>query len=98
MGPPTGGEDLMTVVEILAFLGGMGITIERYRGDPIARPKSAITPEVVELIRSHKAELLDELTTEGEVYEFPSRVREPRAANLALETEIVWEEDPSAFD
>jgi len=88
----------MTVVEILAFLGKKGITLERDGGDLIARPTAAATDEVVELIRGHKAELLDELTIEGEVYEFPLRLREPRSANLLYEAEIVWEEDPSDFD
>ena len=88
----------MAIVEILALLGERGITLERDGVDLIARPKAAITPEIADLIRGHKADLLAELPAEGKVFEFPSRVREPRCANLPLEAEIVWEEDPSAFD
>jgi hypothetical protein len=91
----------MSVARIFAFLEREGISLERDGADLIARPSSATTPEIVKLIRGHKAELLAELKrieTEGEVFEIWGRVREAKYANLDLEVEIVWEEDPSNFD
>jgi len=88
----------MEAASILAFLSWRGITLERDGSDLIARPTSAITDDIVALIRAHKSKILAELRPGAEVAEFTGRVREPRAVNLDLESEIVWEEDPESFD
>jgi TubC N-terminal docking domain len=58
--------------EVLAILKEEGITLSVDGEDLIARPTPAVTPELVALIREHKASLASELRPircEAEVFE-----------------------------
>jgi len=54
----------MGAPDILARLHAVGVNLSRNGDRLIATPKTAVTPEIVDLIRSHKPELLAALTTE----------------------------------
>lgn len=54
----------MNAPEILERLTKAGIRLSAKGGNIIAKPKAAVTPEVVELIRAHKPELLQCLTAD----------------------------------
>jgi len=52
----------MNAPDILVRLHAVGVSLSR-RGDKlIATPKAAVTPEILDLIRAHKPELLSALT------------------------------------
>lgn len=51
----------MTIDEVLGVLETKGVTVARRRDRLWVRPLPAVTMEVVEIVRAHKAELLLEL-------------------------------------
>lgn len=51
----------MTIQELLGVLDTNGVTVARRRDRLWIRPLAAITAEIVEIVRTHKAELLLEL-------------------------------------
>lgn len=49
----------MTAEELLAQVEALGVVVSLDRHELVLRPKSLLTPELVEDLRAHKAELLD---------------------------------------
>lgn len=49
----------MTAEELLAEVEALGVAVTLDRHELVLRPKSRLTPELVESLRAHKAELLD---------------------------------------
>ena len=48
----------MNTPELLERITAAGVTLAARGGNIVARPRSAVTPEVLELIKAHKRELL----------------------------------------
>lgn len=49
----------MTAEELLNEVKALGVAVTLDRHELVLRPKSRLTPEIVEELRAHKAELLD---------------------------------------
>jgi hypothetical protein len=47
----------MTAAEILAHVEALGVVVTLDREDLVLRPRSRLTPELVEQLRAHKAEI-----------------------------------------
>ena len=48
----------MNTPEVLVRITAAGVTLAARGGNLVARPRAAVTPEVLELIKAHKQELL----------------------------------------
>ena len=48
----------MTAPEVLERIRAAGVTLTARDGSLIAKPRAAVTPEVLELLKAHKADLL----------------------------------------
>ena len=58
---------LLDLPELLERLTAAGVKLAARGGNIIASPKAAVTPEIVDLIRAHKSELLQTMATDAEV-------------------------------
>ena len=64
----------MNAPEVLERLTAAGVRLTASGGNIIAAPRSAVTPEVVELVRAHKPELLQTLEQRTELVALVNRV------------------------
>ena len=48
----------MNTPEVLARITAAGVTLAARGGNIVARPRAAVTPEVLKLVKAHKQELL----------------------------------------
>lgn len=55
----------MTAEDLLAEVEALGVAVRLDRHELVLRPKSRLTPELVERLRAHKAELLDLVELQG---------------------------------
>jgi len=62
----------MTANELLARVEALGVVVMLDERDLVLRPRSRLTPELVEQLRAHKAELLDLI----ELQNWPEESRE----------------------
>src|SRR5687767_2118187 len=80
----------MGAPDLLEHLRAAGVKVARSGGNLIASPKAAVTPEVLQLLREHKAELLDELTkTAAELIALVYRVADYNAFTPLQRAEAV---------
>ena len=68
----------MGAPEVLRLLSARGVRVERDGGDLLLSPKAALTDELRGLIREHKAELLEAVSSQ------PEAATDARAAGAAL--------------
>lgn len=55
----------MTAEELLAQVEALGVVVMLDERDLVLRPRSRLTPELVEQLRAHKSELLDLVELQG---------------------------------
>ena len=79
----------MGAPDILARLHAVGVNLSRQGSKLIATPKAAVTPEIVDLIRAHKPELLAALDTPALIGAITDEWRTEASSEVSRRTRVL---------